>query len=214
MTCRSIEDAQMSVTQLTNVVRQLLESNQNMCEKLSRMERRSSVFVSSRAHHTARNSISEETVEDYESIITVRQLNYDSSARETDETQVSNSRYELECLLKSSRPYVRAAKRPDASLSATSSVVQTLGWSCLSGISLAEVSNISIIELAIDKHYAWRMTQYDTLPRYLGTMAEGKLVTIYSDDVPPCATGFGSARCRECDMVGERSHTVSFLVPF
>lgn len=213
MTCRSIEDAQMSVTQLTDVVRQLLESNQSICEKLSRMDTKSSVYVSSRAH-TARNSVIEETVEDYESIITVRQPNCGPSAWEADGTQVSNSRSELESLLKSSRPYVRASKRPDAALSTTSSVFQTLGWSCLSGISLAEVSNISILELALDKHCVWNATHYDSLPRYLGTVAEGKLLTIYSDDVSPFATGFGSARCKECDMVGERLHTVSFLIPF
>lgn len=213
MSCRSIEDAQTSVAELAGVVRKLLESNQSICEKLSRMEMKSPVLVSSRAH-TARNSVSEEIVEDNESIMTVREPNSGPSASEADETQVSNSRHELECLLKSSRPYIRASKRPDASRSTTSSVVQTLGWSCLSGISLAEVSNISIIELALDKNYTWKTTNYDTLPRYLGTIAEGNIIKIYSDDVPPLATGFGSLRCRECDMVSERYLTVSFFIPF
>ena len=209
LTYSSIEDVQSSVGQLTDLVRQVLESNQDMFERLGRMESKNSDCVSTTAR-TTRNAVVEEVIEDSESTITVRQLDAGPSPRKASGMKVSNSRFEFERLLESSRPYMRASKRPDPPLSATSSVIQTLGWSCLSGISLAEVSNISIIELALDKQHIWNPKYYDTKPRYLSTVAQGKAVrtilTTYLNG--------GSCRCKECGEVGQHSHVVSFPIPF
>lgn len=205
LTYRSIEDAQSSVSQLTDIVRQLLESNQHISERLGRSESKNPDFVSTIAR-TSRNSVSEETIKDYESIVTIRQPNIGPSAWKVNETKISNSRSEFECLLESSRPYLRASRRLGPSLSTTSSAIQTLGWSCLSGISLAEVSNISIIELALDKSHVWNSTRYDTRPRYLGTVAEGMILTTHSNDDPPLRIKFGSECCKECGEVGQHLH--------
>lgn len=201
MTRLSIEDAQSSVGQLTDAVRQLLESNQDIYERLDRMESKNSTCVSLASRATC-NSKCEETIEDDESMVTVRQLNAAPSPRRANGTEVSNRRFDFECLLESSRPYVRASKRPDPPLSTTSSAILTLGWSCLSGISLDEVSNLSILELALDKHHLWNSTHYDSRPRYLSTLAEGKLVrnsvvAFFFDGVSE------SRNCNECGEVGQ-----------
>ena len=104
---------------------------------------------------TARNSMCEETIADDDSIVKVRQLEARPPSFKAYGVKVPNSRSEFESLLERSRPCIRASKRPEPSVYASSSVIQTLGWSCLSGISLAEVSNISIIDLALDKDSIW-----------------------------------------------------------
>lgn len=203
MTFLSIEDARSSMSQLTNLVRQLLESNQDIFDRLGRMELKNSDCVSTTVR-TTRNSVSEETIEDCESIVTVRQVNAGPFPWKANGMKVSNSRSEFECLLESSRPYVRASRRLDRSLSTTSSVVETLGWSCLSGISLAEVSNISILELALDKHHVWNPTHYDTRPQHLGTDAEAMNVTAVSSEF--------ALRCKECGEVGQHLR-ICFIPP-
>lgn len=213
MTYRSIEEAQSSVGQLTDVVRKLLESNQDIFERLGCMELKNPDDVST-ISRIVRNSVSDGLIDDHESIDTIRQLNVGPFSSKAAKTKFSNARSELECLLESSRPYVRASRRLGSRLSTTSSVIQTLGWSCLSGISLAEVSNISVIELALDKQHIWNSTRYDTRRQYLGTIAEGMILKIYSDDVPPFEAGFGSACCRECDMVGKNPYMISLSIPF
>lgn len=202
LTCSSIGDAQNSVSQLTDIIRQLLESNQDISERLGRMESKNLDKVST-IGRTTHNSVNEETIEDDESIVTVRQIKADLPPWETSGTKDLNLRSEFERLLESSRPYVRALKRLEPSLSATASMTQTLGLSCLSGISLAEVSNISVIGLALDKSRLWNSTHYDTGYRYLSTIAIGRKVRYFSNephfsifniglkDWPHCCKGCG-----------------------
>lgn len=206
MTHQSMENAQRSMSRLTDVVRQLLERNREISERLGCMELETSDCRSTIVR-TTRKSISEELIEDYESIVTVRQLNASPSEGKANGLEASRSSAEFESLLESSRPYVRASRRPGPS-SATSSVVQTLGWSCLSGLSLAEVSNISIMELALDKNRVWNSTRYDTAPRYLGTVAEGKRLKAWSLEALPKMM-FGC--CKECGEVSQHLHI--YLIP-
>ncbi|KAL9614183.1 MAG: hypothetical protein Q9167_001335 [Letrouitia subvulpina] len=174
LTCSSIEDARSAVEQLTSIVRQLVESNENTNERLDRMEskRWEAVSVLSR---TTRNSVQETIIEDDESAITVRQLQTGSPPWDAREVAAPNYAFDFERLLESSRPYVRAFKRPQPPASATSSVIQTLGWSCLSGISLAEVSNISIIELTVDKEQLWNSAHYNSRYGYVSAADEGRI---------------------------------------
>ena len=201
LTCSSIGDAQSSVGQLTDIVRQLLESNQDISERLGRMEPKN-IDDASTIARIAHNSACEEMVEDNQSIVTVRQLKPGPPPQKVYEMKIPKSPSEFESLLESSRPYVRAARRPEPSPSATSSVIQTMGWSCLSGISLAEVSNISIIELALDKERVWNSTYYDTRHRYLSTIAEGSLVQILENwPLPPINEFERENYCRGCGEV-------------
>jgi len=61
--------------------------------------------------------------------------------------------------LNKSRPYTRAFKR-QAVWSTTSSAVQTMDWSYLSGLSLADVSQISVIDLPISPKDLWNGQRY------------------------------------------------------
>ena len=61
--------------------------------------------------------------------------------------------------LEASRPYIRALKRW-SSCTATSSVAPSMGWSFFSGISLAEVSCLSAINLPIASQDLWNGDRY------------------------------------------------------
>lgn len=169
LTFSSIADVQSSVDQLSNTTRQLLESNHDISERLSCMESKNSDALSATASTTG-ESVESKTFEDDENVITVRPFKAGSSAGKTSEMPITSLPFQFESLLESSRPYRRASKRSDPSLSPTSSVVLTLGWSFLSGISLAEVSNISIFELALDKNKIWNPIYYDTAPHNMGIL--------------------------------------------
>lgn len=197
LTYSSIADVQNSVDQLSNITRQLLKSNHDISERLSRMESKNSNAPSTVAS-TARELIGSETTEDDESIITVRPAG--SSTGTALEMQIMSLPAEFESLLKSSRPYRRAVKRPDRFISATSSVIHTLGWSFLSGISLAEVSNISIIELALDKNSIWNSTFYDTTSKHLNTYF---VVPFSKLNVN---SGLKSGHCQKCNQVIQPLH--------
>ena len=61
--------------------------------------------------------------------------------------------------LHNSRPYTRALKR-NSVWSTNSSTVHTTGWSCLSGLSLTDVSEISVIGLPISPDELWNGYHY------------------------------------------------------
>lgn len=175
LTCSSIEDARSTVDQLAGIVRQLVENSEDTYTRLGRIESKSleTVPTTSRTTH---DFVHESIIEDNESAVTIRRLETGSPPHNAPEITASKYAFDFERLLESSRPYVRAAKRPQPPASATSSAIQTLGWSCLSGISLAKVSNISIIELTVDKEQLWKSTHYDSGIRYLGTLSKGNIV--------------------------------------
>ena len=213
MTHRSIEDARQSMNRLTDEVRQLRERDQDILKRLDRMEMKNPDCVSTTVRTTC-DSVGEEFIEDYESIVTVRQLNAGPSEGKAGGQKVSRSQPEFESLLKASRPYIRASRRRGPSLSTTSSVVRTLGWSCLSGISLAEVSNISIMELSLDKNRVWNSTRYDAGPRYLGIVAKGKILKTRSLDALPFHIKMGFDCCKECGEVCQHLHLYLLSPPF
>ena len=69
----SIGDNQSSASQLTDIIRQLLESNEDNAKRSGHMESKCIDGVSTIVQ-TACNSVREETIEDDESIVTVWQL--------------------------------------------------------------------------------------------------------------------------------------------
>ena len=97
-------------------------------------------------------------VDDTESIMTVRgPLTDAQNARSSDQRQTLE--YSFDQDLNTSRPYTRAMQNHRAS-STTSSEIHTMGWSCLSGLSLAEVSNISVINLPFCPQELWNGHRY------------------------------------------------------
>ena len=98
------------------------------------------------------------TVDDTESIVTVRGPTTDvQSSRSSDQRQTFG--YSFDQDLNTSRPYTRAMQKHTA-WSPTSSEIHTMGWSCLSGLSLAEVSQISVINLLFCPQDLWNGHRY------------------------------------------------------
>ena len=98
------------------------------------------------------------TVDDTESILTVRGPITDAqNAQSSDQREVFG--YSFDQDLNASRPYTRAMQKARA-LSTTSSEILTMGWSCLSGLSLAEISNISVINLLFCPQDLWNGHRY------------------------------------------------------
>ena len=98
------------------------------------------------------------TLDDTESIMTIKGPVTDAqTSRSGDQRQ--RFEYSFDQDLNTSRPYTRALQRHGL-LSTTSSEIHTMGWSCLSGLSLAEISNISVINLLFCPQDLWNGHHY------------------------------------------------------
>ncbi|KAI4214005.1 MAG: hypothetical protein LQ351_003409 [Letrouitia transgressa] len=119
LTCSSIEDARSTVDQLAGIVRQLVENSEDTYTRLGRIESKSleTVPTTSRTTH---DFVHESIIEDNESAVTIRRLETGSPPHNAPEITASKYAFDFERLLESSRPYVRAAKRPQPPASATS----------------------------------------------------------------------------------------------
>ena len=123
----------------------------------------------------------------YNSISKLGASNINSVAAEASESKVENksgnsgtAAYDLQSFsfnstfdqdLKYSRPYARAEKR-NSSWSTNSSAFHTMSWSCLSGLSLAEISKTSVIGLPITAQELWNGDNYTTIQAELSQTLE------------------------------------------
>ena len=74
-------------------------------------------------------------------------------------TQTTNFGFRLEEDLQTSKVYQRVSFK-HTNLSLPSSTARSLGWSFLSGVSLAEISNISVVSLPISVGNLWNPQHY------------------------------------------------------
>lgn len=77
----------------------------------------------------------------------IDETNQDAGKESTDD-QSPTFNFTFDQDLKNFAPYTRAMKRNSVWSTASSAVHET-GWSCLSGLSLADVSEISVVGLPI-----------------------------------------------------------------
>ena len=92
-----------------------------------------------------------------ETVLATRKRN----GKEPEDHQGSSFSFTFDQDLNNSRPYVRAMKR-NSMWSIASSAAHTTSWSCLSGLSLAEISDISVIGLPISIQELWNGHHYIT----------------------------------------------------
>ena len=170
----SFGQAQSSASQLTTMVQRVLESNLEMSQRLANLEMR----TPGHARSSAPTLTTLNTTRDDDSISTVRVAKDDKKHRTTphrsaetikeiggDASEFSTATQSLDFSftfdqdLHSSRPYVRAMKR-NLVWSAASSTLHTIGWSCMSGVSLADVSAISVIRLPVSPQELWNGQRY------------------------------------------------------
>lgn len=175
----SIGQAQSSAGQLTTLIQQVLESNLEISQRMANLEMRTlgpsqSVDSTITVPDINRDDDSINTVRvanDFkkkvtgESSDTVKETTQDAGKQSTDYQGPAFS-FTFDQDLKNSRSYARAMNR-NSLWSTASSAIHTVGWSYLSGLSLADVSEISVISLAISPQELWNghhyiLTAFDT----------------------------------------------------
>ena len=183
----SVGEAENAVSELKALITHLLGSNQVLAERMANLELQHSAYALSKApnsmqevedhHGKSGTTLRPEPVfdddetsadlsilgpnnngedQDNESIVTVRRV-----GPITTESVAAVDGFAFEQDLLASRPYARAINRRSC-LSTTSSVVPTMGWSYLSGISLADVSEVSILSLPLSPLELWNGHRYVT----------------------------------------------------
>lgn len=153
------------MAELATNVAQVLESNQEIFRRMARLEQQSfrvlpsaALTITGRDATPAPSSAESSTVDDTESIMTVRGPVTDAqNTKGSDQRQVFG--YSFDQDLNTSRPYTRAMQKHGV-WSTTSSEIHTMGWSCLSGLSLAEISHISVINLPFSPQDLWNGHRY------------------------------------------------------
>ncbi|KAI4090698.1 MAG: hypothetical protein LQ344_004602 [Seirophora lacunosa] len=144
-----VGEAQRSIDALTGVVREVVTSNQDLCRRLG--DPSYSTEVKHMSAPSALESI--HSTPDDASALTPNRDTWRSDATTVVERN-SNPGLSFEQDLRRSRVYTRASahisRRPDLDvLSLQSSTARSIGSSFFSGLSLADVSNISLISLPV-----------------------------------------------------------------
>ena len=139
---------------------------------------------------------STDATQDDESLRTIQQ-NEGQLLCETDNRSFSSFRKAFEEDLGNSRPYIRASKRKSA-LSLSSSAIHTTGLSFLSGLSLADVSDISVINLLVSSQDMWNGHHYiyqhdDSLAASPDTTENDRLQSFHSLASDPMLLKRGTA---------------------
>ena len=150
------------------------------------------------------------TVDDTESIMTVRGPVTDAqTARSSD--QRPKFGYSFDQDLNTSRPYTRALQKQGV-WSTTSSEIHTMGWSCLSGLSLAEVSHISVINLPFCPQDLWNGHRYSETRIESGGLIFSKYRSSLRSDTTQAAPKFRRRRMSRVPVhAGLRSKNLSII---
>lgn len=142
LTCASVDQATTSVETLTSLVRDLVQNNQDLYSRILNLES---------SQRTIRPTASLKEAEDEDDVSTIqspRKASDPTLEEERESTVTAVKEFTFERDLRQSRAYARVMWR-DSLMSLQSSTAPSFGWSCLSGLSLANVSNISVISLPI-----------------------------------------------------------------
>lgn len=155
------------MSELAILITQVLESNREMSRRMASIEQQTfgrppSTIPSIPGRDTvpSPSMVETNTTEDNESVVTIKRLISDSQ-NGTNGEPIRTFGFSFDQDLNTSRPYTRALNRHPV-WSAASSEICTMGWSCLSGLSLAEVSQMSVINLPIFPHDLWNGQHYST----------------------------------------------------
>jgi len=171
----SMEEATTSIGTLTDLVHQLLQSSQEMSTRLGSLEGQL------RAPNVASTySTDPSNDEDDVSTIIPRRPVHTTL---TQKVALMNARsvFDFDDDLYGSRVYVRTLRRK--SFQSLRSDTNSFGWSCLSGLSMADVSNLSVVSLPIScavlknsEHYSLMETPrervFKSLQPYPGASAQ------------------------------------------
>ena len=161
LTCSTAEESHLSVCRLEKTLSEILQKDPDLAHRISNID---SNFDS--GHYVPSNNRS---IVDFSenAKLSIRQDGTATSQKSSSDSPATppfGLNYTIERSLASSFVYIRADRRMLTSvLSSNSSVASGCGWSFLSGISLAQVSNLSVISLPVSWHGLWKPEQYKPL---------------------------------------------------
>lgn len=161
-----MEEATTSIGTLTGLVYQVLQSSQKMSTRISSLEGLLQAQTVASSHLTDQR----DDEDDVSTIIPRRPMH--TTITEAVDVENARSVFDFDDALHGSKVYVRALRRK--SLQSLRSNSNSFGWSCLSEISMADVSNLSVVSLLIfgaelknSEHYNLMETPTDRASRSL-----------------------------------------------
>ena len=166
----TVEEARASVEQLTTLVRKVLENNQDISQRMARLEVRTLGYspaadpiMSTSGETAVAIGAHDNSNSDDASYLEIKRAGLGSQAMISDSSDGRQPpfSFSFDDDLNNSRPYTKAMRR-SLIWSPRSSAIDTIGWSCLSGLSLADVSEISVINLPVSPCELWNGERYST----------------------------------------------------
>ena len=161
LTCSTAEESHLSICRLERTLFEVLQKDPDLAHRISNIDSNfdSSHYAPSNDRSALDISEDAELPTGQDSITTSNQSSSDSPG-----PPPLGLDYAVERSLASSFVYLRADGRMLTSmLSSNSSAGSGCGWSFLSGISLAQVSNLSVLSLPVSWHGLWSPEQYKPL---------------------------------------------------
>ena len=179
----SIEEAHTAVGHLRDLIGHTLRNDEDISRRLANIETQN--------HITATNAFSATSSIDEENRNVSKEEQWSRIDKEQFEVLVSRTTVidsSFESMLHNSRPYTRGLLR-NSRFSGTSSVAPSMGWSFFSGVSLGDISNISVISLPIwesemtnGSHYhGSSITNYCVGP--VSNLASAKTITLLGKEI-------------------------------
>lgn len=197
-----------SMDQLSTLMTEVLECNRDLSQRMINVEqiatthytKRPSTSITGNLNPSLRPDLNAD--QDNESLLTIRG-NITGIPGDSNGSMMSNYCHSFEKDLNNTRPYVRAIKK-DLSWSPTSSAIQSIGWSCLSGLSLADVSEISVINLPITPSDTWNGRWY--CPSSTSVVEDSAVLTEPNPDVVQSTANHSLPRSNPNAHVGRTRH--------
>jgi len=152
-----VEEAHLSMNNLATTVQTIVESSEKMTHKLENIEQ-----TLAAPSQYATSTISTLPRSSDEALINTALGRDIKGGLSSAQTHMPSVNSDLDLELSNSRVYLRTCHRHSLS-SLLSSSVSASGWSFLSGISLAQVSNISLLSLPLYPHEIWNYQHYESL---------------------------------------------------
>ena len=151
---QSLQEAQASVQTLTALVQEVLNTNQEIARRLAMLETRSLPCSAPKLEEDSFVAVG-----DTESSTCTHSVHHEASSIRGRTGKESYGAFAFDGELKTTRVYTRAIRRM-ASRSLSRSARHSFGWSMLSGATLAEISNISVMSLPIAPRDLWNSHHY------------------------------------------------------
>ncbi len=171
-----MEEAHLSMNNLATTVQTIVESSEKMTHKLENIEQTlaaPSQYATSKISALPRSS---------DEALKLRLLGRDiNDGHSPPQAHMPNAKSDLDLELSNSRVYLRTFHRHSVS-SLPSASGSASGWSFLSGVSLAQISNISVLSLPLCPYEIWNPHHYD--PPYRHESLHGSNIRITANSGP------------------------------